>query len=278
MARDINLNSAAWCDIVFEGRNKAYGAYAMRQTSAKRHLMAFGSIVILTAMVSLVPSFLDAINTQKQRNEGYSTSVTLSNDPNLAKPEEEIIVPPTVAPPVPIVNSVQYTPPAIVDDAEVNPENEMRNQEDLRDSNARISTDTHVSDNTEGVDPGELRRSEQAAITGTPVILPETPIDFAQEMPQYPGGNAEMMKYLKNNMKYPTIAAEVGIQGKVILRFVVGKDGKISDVKVVKGIDPSCDNEAMRVVKAMQPWIPGRQNGNPVAVYFTLPVTFQLMK
>ena len=97
-------------------------------------------------------------------------------------------------------------------------------------------------------------------------------------MPQFPGGNAELMRYLSANIKYPTIAAENGIEGRVVLKFVVGKDGGISNIQVVRALDPSCDKEAVRVVKGMPKWIPGMQNGHAVAVYFTLPVLFKLQR
>jgi len=98
----------------------------------------------------------------------------------------------------------------------------------------------------------------------------------AEQMPQFPGGDKEMMNYLSNNMKYPTIAQEQGIQGTVVIRFVVGKTGKIRDIAVVRSLEPSCDKEAIRVIKSMPQWISGRQNGKPVNVYYTLPVRFRL--
>jgi len=95
-------------------------------------------------------------------------------------------------------------------------------------------------------------------------------------MPQFPGGDAALIKWLADNIQYPAIAKEQGTQGRVSLRFVVKPDGTIDDVQIVKGLDTSCDNEAVRVVKMMPKWIPGKQNGNPVYVYYSLPITFRL--
>ena len=95
-------------------------------------------------------------------------------------------------------------------------------------------------------------------------------------MPSFPGGETEMHKFINDNLKYPVVAQESGIQGRVTIRFVVTKSGVISDVTVIRGIDPSCDKEAVRVVKAMPKWIPGKQNGLNVPVYFTLPIVFRL--
>ena len=96
-------------------------------------------------------------------------------------------------------------------------------------------------------------------------------------MPTFPGGEAELMKFMSENLKYPVIAQENGIQGRVILRFVVSKTGAIENIQVVRSVDPTCDKEAIRMVKSMPRWIPGKQNGNNVPVYFTLPVLFKLL-
>jgi protein TonB len=95
-------------------------------------------------------------------------------------------------------------------------------------------------------------------------------------MPQFPGGEVEMYKFIRENLKYPTRASEAGVQGKVILNFVVGKDGKITSIKVVRGIGFGCDEEAIRVLQKMPLWNPGKMGGRPVPVYFTFPITFKL--
>ncbi len=97
-----------------------------------------------------------------------------------------------------------------------------------------------------------------------------------ENQPEFPGGNAAMMKFLGDNIKYPVIAQENGIQGRVICNFVVEKDGSITDVQVVRGVDPSLDREAVRVIQQMPRWKPGKQRGQAVRVRFTLPVVFRL--
>ncbi|MBW8330841.1 MAG: energy transducer TonB [Prolixibacteraceae bacterium] len=97
-----------------------------------------------------------------------------------------------------------------------------------------------------------------------------------EQMPEFPGGQLALRKYLANSIKYPVIAQENGIQGKVFINFVVDKDGGISNVKVFRGVDASLDKEAMRVVRAMPKWIPGRQGGQPVRVSYTVPINFVL--
>ncbi len=97
-----------------------------------------------------------------------------------------------------------------------------------------------------------------------------------ENMPEFPGGMAELMKYLQKNIKYPTISQENGVQGRVIVQFVVNRDGSIVDPVVLRSVDPYLDKEALRVVKAMPKWKPGEQRGKPVRVKFTLPVQFRL--
>lgn len=154
---------------------------------------------------------------------------------------------------------------------------ELLSQEELNSSKVRISIATVDNGNTEGVDIVEIRKEQREIINQTPQE-PNRIHDYVEVMPQFPGGNSELMRYLATNIKYPTIAIENNIEGRVILKFVVDKNGSISNIQVISTLDPSCDKEAMRVVKGMPKWIPGMQNGYPVAVYFTLPVLFKLQR
>ena len=99
-----------------------------------------------------------------------------------------------------------------------------------------------------------------------------------EQMPQFPGGEVELMKFIKDNLHYPTVAAENGIEGRVTIRFVVRRNGEVTDITVIRGFNPACDKEAIRVVKLMPKWTPGRQNGRDVPVYYTLPILFKLQK
>lgn len=119
----------------------------------------------------------------------------------------------------------------------------------------------------------------QAPVAGTGVVDAEdteVPFVVVEQMPSFPGGDAALMRYLSENIRYPVIAQESGIQGRVILQFVVNRDGSIVDIEVVRSIDRSLDAEAIRVVSNMPRWIPGKQRGKTVRVKFTLPVNFRL--
>lgn len=276
MARDIKLNSGEWCDMVFEGKNKEYGAYNLRMTSSKRHIGAFLASIVFVGVVASVPSFLNAVKPAHQNLGGVDQVFELSTlvDPEI--PKENVIRNEIAPPPPPVRASIQFTPPVITEDSKVDAEKEMKANEELlekKDLQISFTTNEEGSTDRNAVNPEELRENR--------VIIeekPEPPVTFAEQMPQYPGGDAELMKYISSNLKYPTLAAENEIEGRVTISFVVGKDGTVSDIKVVKTLDPSCDKEAVRVVRSMQRWIPGMQNGRPVAVYYTLPILFRLQK
>lgn len=143
----------------------------------------------------------------------------------------------------------------------------------------------NVVDNETVVDQVEITPQEEDMNTKIeiPVVAPveEEEIEdeiftIVEKQPSYPGGDKARVEFINKNIKYPTIAQESGIQGTVYVSFVVNKDGKIVDVQVVRGVHQSLDNEAIRVVKAMPPWVPGEQRGKPVRARFTLPIRFTL--
>jgi len=117
-----------------------------------------------------------------------------------------------------------------------------------------------------------------APVAAAPIQEEEEQVIFqvVEEMPHFPGGEEALMKWLSENIRYPVIAQENGIQGRVICQFVVNTDGSIVDIQVVRGVHPSLDEEAVRVIKSMPKWIPGKQRGKPVRVRFTLPINFRL--
>lgn len=274
MAKDINLNSSEWCDIVFEKKNKEYGAYKMRQTSSRRHIVAFIVVAIFAGFIAVLPTLIEAVTPDKNNQAGIDEAFELSSIPVEEQlPEENIIREETAPPPPPLKATIQFTPPVITEDKNVTEENEMKSQTELNETKVDISIKT-----VEGVN--DKNAVDVAELTKHKVVIQEEkqekPLTVVEQMPQFPGGDAEMMKFLYAGIKYPTVAAENGIQGRVVVRFVVGKDGAVSDVQVVRPLDPSLDKEAVRVVRTMPKWVPGKQNGRNVAVYYTLPVTFKL--
>ena len=173
-----------------------------------------------------------------------------------------------------VKSSVKFTPPVIKKDDEVKPEEELKSQEDLNKTNTAIgSFDVQGNDET----GGEVLKAKEVIAQPEPPKEEETKIfEVVEQMPSFPGGQAALFEFLSKNIRYPVVAEENGIQGRVIVTFVVERDGSITDVRVVKSVDPSLDKEAVRVTKSMPHWNPGMQNGGPVRVKFTLPVTFRL--
>ncbi len=272
MARDIDLTSQAWCDIVFVGKNKKYGAYYLRKTSSKRHITALLIVIGIGCLALALPFVLKMVTPEKTVEDVQLGPIELTNLENLQKPPEENTIKQIEAPPPPQLKAtIKFTPPVIKKDEEVREDEQMKTQEELTDTKAAISVATVEGVTEGGVDIADLKDNK--------VVVQEVKeqiFEHVEQMPEFPGGQAELMKYLSEKIKYPVLAQEQGIQGQVILRFVVGKDGGVSDVRIVRSLDPSCDKEAVRVVQSMPKWLPGKQNGNPVMVYFTLPVRFKL--
>ena len=273
----IDLTSREWCDLVFEGRNKAYGAFELRQSSPKRHNIAMIIIIVVAVIAFSVPALIRFVTPEKVE-EAMTEVTTLSKLPEAEVKKNEDLKPltPETPPPPPLKSSIKFTAPVIKKDEEVSEEDEIKSQDELakNDKVAISIADVKGNDEINGADIADFK---EVVRPEAPKEEKEVPYQAVEQMPQFPGGDAELMKYIQDHLKYPVIAAENGIQGRVIVRFVVSKTGEIQDVTVLRGVDSSLDKEAVRVIKSMPKWIPGKQNGNNVAVYFTVPVMFKLM-
>lgn len=174
--------------------------------------------------------------------------------------EEEIEItrpentpPPPPPPPAPVVTEVLNV---VEDDVELE-QQEIASSEDSQDA---LQQETFVA-------PAVVEEEEESSQQIFTVV---------EEMPKFPGGDAELLKFIAKSIKYPVIAQENGIQGRVICSFVVNRDGAIVDAEVLRGVDPSLDKEALRVISTMPKWTPGKQRGKPVRVKYTVPITFRL--
>lgn len=271
----IDLISNAWCDLVFEGKNQAYGAYKLRKGTSKRNLWSI--IIVLIAAVAIFSAIAIKNVIEANQKVAVTTAVELSKIDKTPKVEKKKAAPKIEQPKVveKVKSSIKFTAPVIKNDSEVKPEEEMKTQEDLQKTKTTIGAFTVVGNDEIG---GEvLKAKEEIAQPEPPKNEEENKVfDVVEEQPSFPGGQGALMAWLNDNIKYPVVAAENGIQGKVIVQFVVGKNGSISNVKVLRSVDPSLDKEAVRVVSNMPNWTPGKQNGASVNVRFTLPVTFRL--
>ena len=274
----IDLISNEWTDLVFEGRNQSYGAYKLRKTTGKRNLWAL-IIVALAAVLLYLGLQLQRMaeaNKKVENTQAVALAKLNTEKKKEAKVEKKEIIrqePEKVVEQV--KSSVKFTAPVIKKDEEVKEEDEIKLDE-VQKSDKAVGAFT-VEGNDE-VGGAVLKAKEDIAAPEPPKhVVEETKIfTVVEQMPMYPGGDAALMGYLRDNIHYPTVAAENGVQGRVVVGFVVERDGSITDVRILRGVDPSLDREAMRVVKSMPRWTPGKQNGSAVRVKYQVPVAFRL--
>jgi len=182
---------------------------------------------------------------------------------NLKEQQQDVIAPPPPPPPPPHVKEIKFVAPKIVDTLS-NAEIELATSEDLSEHSNSGTVDT-------------IAKVIEVVIEETAPVVEQVFENFAiQEKPVFQGGAAAMIQYVATNTKYPLMALENGIEGTVYIRFVVTKDGDIGDPKVLRSVDPLLEEEALRVVKGMPRWIPGKNNGNPVNSWVVIPVKFAL--
>ena len=260
-------------DIVFEGRNKAYGAYLLRRLYNKHITRASIIATILFFLFISIPLInrMLASDDEEEVVERIITEVDLAPPPPLEEQAPPPPPPPDLPPPPPPVRAqVKFTPPVVKRDEEVRQEEEIPDVEQLKDVDIGKKT-------VEGVKGAPL---DLGNIDGTSDVVAEVveekPYTYVEQMPTFPGGETEMLKYLAKNIRYPAAAQRAGVEGLVVLSFVVSKTGEISEIQVVKNLGAGTDEEAMRVVKTMPKWTPGKQNGRAVPVRYTLPVRFTI--
>lgn len=273
----IDLISSDWVDLVFEGRNKAYGAYRLRKSTTKRNILAMVAVVILLIVAFIILTVKNFVD--EQRAKVAMTQVAELTNYDQPKKKAEVKQKKVEVEPERVVervkSSIKFTAPVIKKDEEVKPDEELKTQDELMSTKTAIGTfDVKGNDDANGE---ILKAKEVIAEPEPPKHEEENKVfDIVEQQPLFPGGPAALMKYLSENTNYPVVAQENGVQGRVTVQFVVEKDGSISDVHVLRGVDPSLDKEAVRVVKSMPRWTPGKQNGITVRVNYRVPVLFRL--
>ena len=285
--RNIDLTSPEWRDLIFEGKNKDFGAYELRQKSDRRHNMAvlymlLGLVVVFVLLIawSKYSDYRAEIAAKEAKEQAEKMMQAMLDQPEVEEapeeePEQQKFEETKVEVPEEVLATVQVTQIAIVDADKV--------------KNEVMDMDTQQEDNTargvvnqEGADDvDKFKAVQEQVVVKEPE--PEKPKEeeifvAVEQQAEFPGGQAALMKWLGNNIRYPESAQANGVQGRVIVKFVVEKDGSIGATTIVKGVDKDLDKEALRVVKKMPKWQPGKNNGSPVRSYFTLPVTFKLQQ
>jgi protein TonB len=272
MTKDFDLNSPNWLDMIFEKRNRQYGAYALRADSSNRHIKSLIIVFIASLFAIFLPRIIDSI-------EWGTKDVVQTTDVNMRdifqdnlKDETPVVEQiPEIPPPV-LKEAVKVTDVAIVDDKDVQDDNTMKAALELDKSDA----DIHTKD-IKGQEGGE-------SVFDVPHPDPEPVIEkkiyrYVQQKPSFPGGQEALTRWLTDNLRYPSQAQEAGIQGQVQVEFVVRANGKVDGIKVVKPDHASLNREAERLINQMakeKTWIPGKQNGTSVDVYFICPINFKL--
>lgn len=275
----IDLYDPKWVDMVFDGKNKSYGAFQLRKGTSGRNIK---SLIILVIAAALVGGFLAwKVIEQKQAEQqaAYMEAMELSKLQKEAKKQEKKeVIKPKVEPKkeIPVARQTQkFTAPVIKKDELVKEENQIK-QMDKLDDKVAVGTENHEGTKDRNV---EAVRNDIAVNTPPPAPKEEVTnkvFDVVEVMPSFPGGQGALMSYLNSHTKYPVVAQENGVQGRVTVSFVVERDGSITDVHVVRSVDPSLDREAARVISSMPNWQPGKQNGSAVRVKFNVPVQFKL--
>lgn len=252
-------------DIVFEGRNQAYGAYQIRKEYTRVVALIVGGMLVFSLAALGVKLFLDRKATEVAAVDAKLDMTQIDLTPPVDKSEPP---PPPPPPPPPVMETVKFVPPVIKDDAvedEPPPPQEKLDDKQAGQEDQKGNGDDQVVVPTEtGNGPAEPAAAEVFTVV--------------EEMPGFPGGMGELMKYIQKNIQYPQVEKEADVSGTCYVKFVVEPNGAISNVEIAKGVKggPGLDKEAMRVVKSMPNWSIGKQNGRPVRVLMNLPIKFQL--
>ena len=245
-------------ELVFEKRNKEYGAFDLRKKYSRTVILSTLIGIIIIAAAVIIP-YIKAKNLAQIAMRDANEVIANMAD-NLAV--DEAFTPPPPPPPPPAEQQVvaKYVAPVVVDS--VKPEdNTLKSSDELKEQTT---------------DESAFEIPEEAPQEETEEEAPQEVFVVVEEMPSFPGGDVELFKFIYANIVYPEIAKENNIQGKVILRFCVTSKGSVDQVTVTRGIDPSLDEEAIRVIKMLPLFKPGKQGGKPVNVWYSLPISSQL--
>ncbi len=246
-------------DIVFENRNKEYGAYKLRKKYNRNVIIALiiGTLILVTAVITPYLNAKAAENKSKRAERQVEIKME-----NLDQPAETVAPPPPPPPPPQdVVQQARYVPPVVVDSIKPEEAAQLMTADQAQ---------VEVKDEEVIEEVVQVTEEVQEAETQT------EPFYVVEEMPMFPGGDAAIQKYIGDNVVYPEVAKENNIQGRVIVKFCVTPTGGVDQVSVLKGVDPELDAEVVRVVKTLHKFKPGKQDGKPVPVWYTIPINFQL--
>lgn len=253
------IKAPAFNDIVFENRNKEYGAYTLRKKYNRNVLIALLIGVLIMGTAIIAPYLNTKAAESKAKKAERQVEIKMEN---LDQPADAVAPPPPPPPPPQdVVQQSRYVPPVVVDS--VKPEE---------------AVELMTADQAQ-VEVQDLEVVEEVAVVAEEVqedVDAAEPFVVVEEMPMFPGGEAALLTYIMEHTQYPEVAKENNIQGKVIVRFCVTSKGGVDKVEILKGVDPELDKEAIRVVKTLPAFKPGKQGGKPVPVWYMVPINFTL--
>ena len=274
MMDNAQIAKASLNDIVFEGRNKAYGAYVLRrlyQRHVTRALIIATAVFALLVFFPLIAQYLKD-KLPKEAKKNLQENVLMDAPPlDETKPPPPPPPPEAPPPPPPKLSTIKFTPPVVKKDEEVKKE-EVPDQEELKDKTVATVT---VKGNTDAPDLSELSGTGDKVVEE---VVENKVYTYVEQMPQLPGGggNGAIVAAIQKASKYPSLALRNQVEGRIFVSFTVNAQGDVSDVKVVKGLGSGLDEETVRAVKTLPKFIPGKQNGRAVSVSFTVPITFKI--
>ncbi len=271
----VNLASLTLDDIVFEHRNRAYGAYEIRASYERNMTRALALAPLL--LLLLVGGPLGVSKFLQSLVSAEKIIISSFDDPLVLADEKEfdvILEKKFSPPPAPKTKSIRYLPPVAVPDHQVNPKDEVASADQLK---TAIAGPLTIDGEGDELPPIEIADGTGEG-TGAPVEVAAPPTEFlvVEEMPEFPGGQAAMLKYIGKHLRYPASAQAKGVSGIVYVSFVISPEGQVTKVEVRKGINTACDQEAARVISKMPLWKPGRQSGRNVPVRYSLPIRFAM--
>jgi len=247
-------------DIVFETRNKEYGAYRLRKNYNRTVIVALliGIIILATAIIT---PYINAKAAEKRvRHAERQVEIKLED---LDQPSEKVAPPPPPPPPpTDVVQQQRYVPPQVVDSIKPEEVKQLMTADEAQTEVVNKEVEVVVQQAKEEVQEAEPE---------------EVPFIVVEEMPMFPGGESALNKYIGEHLIYPEVAKDNNIQGRVIIKFCVTAKGGVSQVQIMKGVDPELDKEAIRVVNTLPTFKPGKQGGKAVPVWYVVPIIFKLM-
>ena len=264
--KNVDLNSEEWCDLVFENRNKEYGAYYLRKTSTRRHLLALSIVLAAIIVIILILKTVPFDSTQQTLDDYEVKPIELSslimmeeNNDNQTQVQVKAEEKPSLK------ELTAFTPPKITKD-----ETDIQDLKELQETNlAPDSTDASALKEDSLLlqqEIAEQNRDEDDAAT----------VDEKNRNAQFQDGKTALLRYIYQNIHYPQAALKQRINGRVVCSFIVNEDGSLSDVTLVQGVYLFLDDEVLRVVRSMPVWQPALKDGKPVKIKYVMPVVFKL--